>query len=70
MPSHILATGGYDHQIRLWEVSSGFCYRTLQHADSVPPVSALINDFRLSCRLSGHEALYLFSCACLSKSTN
>jgi len=34
MPSNILATSGYDHQIRLWEVSSGFCYRTLQFPDS------------------------------------
>jgi len=34
MPSNILATSGYDHQIRLWEVSSGFCYRTLQFQDS------------------------------------
>lgn len=35
MPSNILATAGYDHTIRLWEVSSGYCYRTLQYQDSV-----------------------------------
>jgi len=34
MPSNILATAGYDHTIRLWEVSSGYCYRTLQFQDS------------------------------------
>jgi len=33
MPT-ILATAGYDHTIRLWEVSSGHCYRTLQFQDS------------------------------------
>ncbi|EEC03813.1 conserved hypothetical protein, partial [Ixodes scapularis] len=30
----ILATGGYDHSIRLWQAHSGLCQRTLQHADS------------------------------------
>jgi len=34
MPSVILATAGYDHTIRLWEVPNGFCYRTIQHTDS------------------------------------
>ena len=27
----LLATGGYDASIRLWDASSGMCYRTLQH---------------------------------------
>lgn len=31
----ILATGGYDHTIKLWQAYSGMCTRTLQHADSV-----------------------------------
>ncbi|XP_055617958.1 protein LST8 homolog [Toxorhynchites rutilus septentrionalis] len=30
----ILATGGYDHAIKLWQPYSGFCYRTLQHNES------------------------------------
>jgi hypothetical protein len=30
----ILATAGYDHTIKLWEATSGICYRTLQYADS------------------------------------
>jgi len=34
MSSHILATGSYDRSIRLWEVSSGFCYRTIAFQDS------------------------------------
>ena len=38
MPSVILATAGYDHTIRLWEVPTGYCYRTLQFAESVSKI--------------------------------
>ena len=31
----ILATGGYDHTIKLWQAHSGVCQRTMQHAESV-----------------------------------
>lgn len=31
----ILATGGYDHTVKLWQTHSGICTRTMQHADSV-----------------------------------
>lgn len=31
----ILATGGYDHTIKLWQTHTGICSRTMQHADSV-----------------------------------
>lgn len=31
----ILATGGYDHTIKLWQAHAGVCYWTGQHADSV-----------------------------------
>ena len=31
----ILATGGYDHTIKLWQLNSGVCQRTAQHTDSV-----------------------------------
>lgn len=31
----LLATGGYDHTIRLWQPHSGVCHRTLQHPESV-----------------------------------
>eukprot|EP01103_Thecamoeba_quadrilineata_P017580 TRINITY_DN6306_c0_g1_i1.p1 TRINITY_DN6306_c0_g1~~TRINITY_DN6306_c0_g1_i1.p1 ORF type:complete len:307 (+),score=45.61 TRINITY_DN6306_c0_g1_i1:26-946(+) len=34
MPSVILATAGYDHNIRFWEAPSGICYRTIQYSDS------------------------------------
>jgi len=30
----ILATAGYDHQIRFWQAHSGVCQRTVQHQDS------------------------------------
>ncbi|ENN77719.1 target of rapamycin complex subunit lst8 isoform X2 [Dendroctonus ponderosae] len=29
----ILASGGYDHTIRLWQTSSGICQKTLQHSE-------------------------------------
>jgi WD40 repeat protein len=31
----LLATAGYDHQIRFWQAHSGVCYRTVPHQDSV-----------------------------------
>jgi target of rapamycin complex subunit LST8 len=33
--SVILATGGYDHTIKLWQAHTGTCQRTLQHTESV-----------------------------------
>nr|CAD7592521.1 unnamed protein product [Timema genevievae] len=30
----ILATGGYDHSIKLWQAHTGVCQRTVQHTDS------------------------------------
>ncbi|KAJ8682715.1 hypothetical protein QAD02_018507 [Eretmocerus hayati] len=30
----ILATGGYDHTIKIWQAHTGICQRTLQHTDS------------------------------------
>ncbi|CAH1155873.1 unnamed protein product [Phaedon cochleariae] len=30
----ILATGGYDHTIKLWQTHTGICSRTMQHAES------------------------------------
>jgi len=34
MPNVILATAGYDHNIRFWEAPSGMCYRTITYQDS------------------------------------
>jgi len=31
----LLATAGYDHTIRFWDVISGNCINTLQHTESV-----------------------------------
>lgn len=31
----LLATGGYDHTIKLWQAHTGVCQRTAQHTDSV-----------------------------------
>lgn len=31
----ILATGGYDHTIKLWQAHTGNCIRTMQHEESV-----------------------------------
>ncbi|CAH0554363.1 unnamed protein product [Brassicogethes aeneus] len=30
----ILATGGYDHTIKLWQTHTGICQRTMQHGES------------------------------------
>ena len=35
----LLATGGYDHTIRLWQATSGVCLKTIQHPDSVSFIS-------------------------------
>lgn len=31
----ILATGGYDHTIKLWRAETKDCIKSMQHADSV-----------------------------------
>lgn len=54
MPS-VLATGSYDHTIRLWEVSNGFCYRTLQFQDSVNIVP-FVRYNTLASKQDGHFA--------------
>lgn len=37
-PAVVLATAGYDHTIRFWDVVRGLCIGTLQHNESVPSV--------------------------------
>jgi target of rapamycin complex subunit LST8 len=29
----LLVTAGYDHTVRMWDASSGMCYRSLKHPD-------------------------------------
>jgi len=41
-PSVVLATAGYDHTIRFWEVISGTCLGLIQHNESVSTLSVLI----------------------------
>lgn len=31
----LLATGGYDHTIKIWLADTGKCVRTISHSDSV-----------------------------------
>ncbi|KAF4518152.1 hypothetical protein B566_EDAN008854 [Ephemera danica] len=37
----ILATGGYDHTIKIWQAHTGVCQRTVTHTDSVSFLSLL-----------------------------
>lgn len=34
----LLATGGYDHTIKIWQAHTGNCNRTMQHNDSVSEI--------------------------------
>lgn len=34
----ILATGGYDHTIKIWQTHTGICLRTMQHQESVSTI--------------------------------
>lgn len=31
----VLATAGYDHTVKLWNISTALCVKTFQHPDSV-----------------------------------
>jgi len=59
MPSQILATAGYDHTIRLWEVASGFCYRTLQFQESQVNTLAITPN-KQYIAAGGHPQIRLF----------
>lgn len=37
----VLATGGYDHTIKLWRAETKDCLKTMQHNDSVRLFNAL-----------------------------
>ncbi len=40
-PAVLLATAGYDHSIRFWDVVTGVCTNTLQYNLSVPDLFLL-----------------------------
>lgn len=55
----ILATGGYDHTIKLWQAHSGVCQRTMQHAES--QVNALeITPDRQLLAAAGHQHIRMY----------
>ena len=55
----ILATAGYDHNIKFWEASTGKCYRTVPFPDS--QVNALeISPDKLLLAAAGHQQVKLF----------
>lgn len=35
MPNILLASGGYDNSIKLWDITQKFAYRTLKFTESV-----------------------------------
>lgn len=39
----IVATGGYDHTVKLWHAKTGVCQRTFQHAGSVSFIKLITN---------------------------
>lgn len=58
--SVVLATGGFDHTIRLWEAPTGLCHRTLPFPDS--PINALtISSDKQILLVAGNPVLRLFS---------
>ncbi|KAK7573855.1 hypothetical protein V9T40_011046 [Parthenolecanium corni] len=55
----ILATGGYDHTIKLWQAHTGICYWTAQHPDS--QVNALsITPDRRHIASAGYQHIRLY----------
>jgi len=50
----ILATGGYDHTIKLWQVNTGVCQRTNQHTESQVNGMAITPDKQLLAA-AGHQ---------------
>ncbi|KAK9879905.1 hypothetical protein WA026_008406 [Henosepilachna vigintioctopunctata] len=55
----ILASGGYDHSIKIWETHTGLCHRTVQHADS--QVNALdITPDKQYVAAASYQHIYMF----------
>lgn len=66
----ILATGGYDHTIKLWQAYSGMCTRTLQHADSVSFCVLLLEETILMCQIIKYCFFCKISDVVIAKLTN
>uniref|UniRef100_A0A0A9XPZ1 Target of rapamycin complex subunit lst8 n=1 Tax=Lygus hesperus TaxID=30085 RepID=A0A0A9XPZ1_LYGHE len=55
----ILATGGYDHTIKIWQVNSGVCKLTLQHTDSQVNALSIAPDKR-HLAAAGHQHIRMY----------
>eukprot|EP00730_Choanoeca_flexa_P017947 TRINITY_DN8698_c0_g1_i2.p1 TRINITY_DN8698_c0_g1~~TRINITY_DN8698_c0_g1_i2.p1 ORF type:complete len:313 (+),score=43.36 TRINITY_DN8698_c0_g1_i2:96-1034(+) len=55
----LLATGGYDHQIKFWRVDNGSCHRSIPHPDSQINVLAITAD-RLNIASGGHSKIRMY----------
>nr|BAN20635.1 vegetatible incompatibility protein HET-E-1, putative [Riptortus pedestris] len=55
----ILATGGYDHTIKLWQLNSGVCRHTAQHTDSQVNALAITPDKQLIAA-AGHQHIRMY----------
>ncbi|PJF17352.1 hypothetical protein PSACC_02808 [Paramicrosporidium saccamoebae] len=58
-PAVVLATAGYDHTIRFWDVVRSSCIGTLQHNESQANCMALTRD-KLRLAVGGNPAIRLF----------
>jgi G protein beta subunit-like protein len=58
----ILATAGYDHQIRFWQAHSGVCHRTVQHQDSQVNDMEITPD-RQMLAVAGYQHIRMFDLA-------
>ncbi|XP_050298730.1 target of rapamycin complex subunit lst8 isoform X2 [Anthonomus grandis grandis] len=55
----ILATGGYDHTIKLWQTPTGICHRTMQHAESQVNALEITPDKKLLAAAS-YQHIYMY----------
>jgi G protein beta subunit-like protein len=59
MDQVLLATGGYDHTIKLWHTHSGICYRTMQHSESQVNALEITPDKQLLAAAS-YQHIYMY----------
>jgi len=55
----LLATGGYDHTIKLWQTHTGMCHRTMQHAESQVNALEIAPDKKLLAAAS-YQHIYMY----------